>query len=85
MNRITNQELQSAKNIVGPLPAIENIDDHEHNADCMEIETVEITSFATPDVDTSYDREIYVCKVTGEDIDLFEADPLQDRAEAQGE
>lgn len=80
MNQLTNKSIEAAKRVVGPLPDLE---DHEHTADCMEVETVEVTSFATPDVDQSYDRQIYVCKVTGKDIDLDEADPEVNAAEAR--
>lgn len=86
MSQPSNQEIKSAKAIVGRLPEPPELEDpywnHEHDGNCMEIETVEVTSFVTPDIDNSYEREIYVCKVTGEDIDLDFADPAVDRAEA---
>jgi len=46
------------------------------------VDIVEVPLFPTPDHDQSYEREIYVCDVCYCDIDLFEADPVQDKIEA---
>lgn len=83
MNQITKKELSAALSILGPIPEMEDPHfDHEHDGDCMVVETIEITSFSTPDIDNSYEREIYVCSVTGEDIPLDERDPVEDRIDA---
>lgn len=44
---------------------------HEHSDDCLQAEIVEITYWPTPDIDRSYEQEIYTCSVTGEEVELL--------------
>jgi hypothetical protein len=76
MSNPTKAQINSAKQVIDDL-----LDEHEHSDSCMEIETVEVTYWPTPDIDQSYSREVYVCNLTGEQIDLEEADPELDREE----
>lgn len=46
------------------------------------IETVEVTNFPTPDIDASYDTEVYVCDLCGCTVD---GNPAEDRADAQAD
>lgn len=57
-------------------------EDHEHSPECMEVESAQVDFWPTPDIDESYDRQFYVCVITGQDIDLEDADPEYDRAQA---
>lgn len=46
-------------------------------------ESVQVDLWLTPDIDRSYEREIYVCEVCRVDIPLDEADPAIDAFEAE--
>ena len=56
---------------------------HEHSD--YRIETDEVTFFPTPDIDASYEVEYYVCGECGAQIDIDEASPAEDRAEAEAD
>jgi hypothetical protein len=46
------------------------------------VESVEVTFWSSPDVDSSYDVLVYVCTDCGVAIDRDEGDPEQDRFDA---
>lgn len=57
--------------------------DDNANIECKHlerhIETIQVDYFVTPDIDESYEREVYVCDSCGITLD---GDPEVDRAEA---
>lgn len=66
---------------VTPMMSKTPIEECEHPD--RRIETMEVTSFATPDIDTSYDRKVYVCNICDELIE--DEDPELDEYEAQND
>lgn len=59
-------------------------DEHDHYPH-LEVETVEVTYWSTPDIDSSYNTEVYVCGGAGgcgHQLSPDEASPAEDRAEA---
>lgn len=57
-----------------------NPNECQHNN--LRVETVQVDYWSTPDIDSSYDVEVYVCNVCGVTIDLDVADPAEDRFDA---
>jgi hypothetical protein len=47
------------------------------------VESVQVDHWPTPDIDNSYDRDVYVCNICDETIDLDQADPAVDAYEAR--
>lgn len=60
----------------------EDVTNCPHNPENWQIESVQVDYWPTPDIDSSYDVDVYVCGDCDETIPYDLADPAQDAYDA---